>query len=249
MTIPSGPLDQAIRETVHHAGGVDLHGDPSLSLSLPAARVMALFDVSAEAASLAVPDATVERQVEAWTEAGCLADARRLLAHALPPRHSLWWALLCLTEAHRQGPYPPAVADAFAAALEFVLDPTEPGRRACHAAAEAAGSTTAGGVIGHAAFLSGGSMAPPDCPPVLPAPHLCGRMCGVAVYLASVRFNPARYKRHLEHFIGIGLKVARGELAIPGAGAETLAADAQAGESSAVEMVVIREEAKGSWSS
>jgi len=101
------------------------------------------------------------------------------------------------------------------ATRDFVLNPTEAGRRLCHELADAADSTTAGGVIGYAAFLSGGSMAPPECPPVLPMAHLCGRLCGVSVYLAAVHFNPAEYKKHLQHFLDIGLQVARGELAWP----------------------------------
>jgi hypothetical protein len=36
-------------------------------------------------------------------------------------------------------------------------------------------------------------------------------MCGVTVYLASVRFDPARYKDHLRQYLAIGADVARGE--------------------------------------
>lgn len=249
MNEHSGPLDQAIRETVHRAGGVDLSGDPRECLSSSAAAVSALFDVSDEGLALLSPEASVERQVEAWVDAGCVADARRLLAHALPPRYSLWWALLCLTEANHRNSYPERVTGAFATVLEFVLNPTDAGRRACLLAADAAGSTTAGGVIGHAAFLSGGSMAPADCPPVLPAPHLCGRLCGVAVYLASVHFNPAKYKEHLAHFIGVGLAVARGDAGIPEASARMDAEAPAVAVENEVEKVVIPAEAKGAWSS
>ena len=249
MTVLSGPLDQAIRETVHRSGGVDLSGDPRESLSLLAAPITTLFDLSDEGMALLNPEATVERQVEAWLDAGCVADARRLLAHALPPRHALWWALLCLTEAHHRNPYPDTVASAFATVLDFVLGPTDAGRRACLEASNQAGSTTAGGVVASAAFLSGGSMAPADCPPVLPEAHLCGRMCGVAVYLASVRFNPAKYKAHLAHFIAVGLGVARGEVEIPETPAET-AAEAPAPVAVAeVEKVAVPAEKGGTWAS
>jgi hypothetical protein len=104
--------------------------------------------------------------------------------------------------------------------------------------ADAADSTTAGGVIGYAAFLSGGSMAPPECPPVLPKGYLCGRLAGVAVYLASVHFNPAKYKEHLQHFLDIGLQVANGELSWPKSQAVAEKEQAEQPQEALVEQVV-----------
>jgi hypothetical protein len=235
-------LDQVIQETVHRSGGVELLGDPLAALAGKCGPVCELFDVSEEGQALLDPEATVEQQLAVWRQANLVADARRLLSHALPPRHSLWWALLTLTEAHRQKAYPPKVVSAILAARDFVLNPTEAGRRLCHELAEAADSTTAGGVIGYAAFLSGGSMAPPECPPVLPMVHLCGRLCGVSVYLAAVHFNPACYKEHLQHFLDIGLQVARGELAWPDAAQRAqaaLAAEPEKLVETVVEQVIV----------
>ena len=156
------PLDQVIQESIHLAGGVELLGDPQTALSGKAGPVCELFDLSDEGLALLNPEATVAEQISVWREANLVADARRLLSHALPPRYSLWWALLTLTEAHRQKPYPAKVIEAVLGVRDFVLDPTEVGRRRCQVLADAADSTTAGGVIGYAAFLSGGSMAPPE---------------------------------------------------------------------------------------
>jgi hypothetical protein len=230
-------LDQVLQETVHRTGGVELLGDPKAALAGKCGPVCELFEVSEEGLALLNPEATVEEQIAVWRQANLVADARRLLSHALPPRHTLWWALLALTEAHRQKPYPAKVVDAVLGARDFVLRPTEAGRRRCHELADAADSTTAGGVIGYAAFLSGGSMAPPECPPVLPQSHLCGRLAGVAVYLASVHFNPAKYKEHLQHFLDIGLQVARGELSWPEA-KPAVAEQARMPEEKVVEHVV-----------
>jgi hypothetical protein len=145
---------------------------------------------------------------------------------------------LTLTEAHRQKPYPAKVIEAVLGVRDFVLDPTEVGRRRCQLLADAADSTTAGGVIGYAAFLSGGSMAPPECPPVLPKGYLCGRLAGVAVYLASVHFNPAKYKEHLQHFLDIGLQVANGELSWPKSQAVAEKEQAEQPQEALVEQVV-----------
>lgn len=215
MTASINPLDQVIQETVHHTGGVELLGDPKESLVSKAATVCELFEVSEEGLALLDPDATVEQQIGIWRNANLVADARRLLSHALPARYSLWWALLAMTEAQRQKPFPAKVVNAILAVRDFVLKPTDKNRRLCEKLADQADLTSGGGVLGYAAFLAGGSMAPPDCPPVVPQSHLCGRLCGVAVYLASVHFNPAKYKDHLQHFLDIGLQVAHGKLPWP----------------------------------
>lgn len=210
-----GALDSIIRETVQQKGGIDIDGDARASLAIRAGILTKLFEVGGEGLPHLNPGLSVERQIEAWLDAGAVADARRLLAHALPPRHAMWWALLALVEAHGRVPYPGKVVEAFTGVRDFLLNPSEEARRACHDLAEAADASSAGGAIGYAAFLSCGSMAPPDCPPVLPKAHLCGHLCGVAVYLASVQFDPIHYKEHNAQFVRLGLRVARGELALP----------------------------------
>lgn len=210
-----GALDSIIRETVQQKGGIDIDGDARASLAIRAGMLTSLFDVGAEGLPTLNPAFSVERQVEVWLDAGAVADARRLLALALPPRHAMWWALLALIEAHGRVPYPDGVVEAFIGVRDFLLNPSEEARRACHDLAEAADASSAGGAIGYAAFLSCGSMAPPDCPPVLPKAHLCGHLCGVAVYLASVQFDPVQYIDHNAQFVRLGLRIARGDLALP----------------------------------
>jgi hypothetical protein len=215
MSGTTNPLDSVIRETIHQSGGVDIDGDAKAALAIRAGLITELFEVSDEGMALLNPNRTVEQQIAVWRDANLVADARRLLAHALPPRHAMWWALLALTEAHGHEAYPLPVVEAFLGVRDFLMKPTEAGRRACQDLAEAADSTSAGGAIGYAAFLCGGSMAPVNCPTVLPKAHLCGRLCGVSVYLAAVQFDGQRYKQHLHHFIELGLQIARGELTLP----------------------------------
>jgi hypothetical protein len=51
----------------------------------------------------------------------------------------MWWALLALTEAHGHEAYPLPVVEAFLGVRDFLMKPTEAGRRACQDLAEAAG--------------------------------------------------------------------------------------------------------------
>jgi hypothetical protein len=181
-----------------------------------AADVCRLFKLKPPAAKMLTPNLTPQQFFGQLVEAGHLADARRLLAHSLPPRRAVWWASLCLHHSAGRKPLPtPAEEVAFAAAGRWIVEPTEANRRTAEKTGWAAKPTTAAGILAMAAFLSGGSMSRPGLPPVHPEAHICGRLCGVVVYLASVRFDPARYKQHLRQYLAVGLDVARGHLLPP----------------------------------
>jgi hypothetical protein len=139
----------------------------------------------------------------------CYADARRVLAHALPKRQALWWGCLCAWDVYRPQP-PEAVNNVLQAVVRFVLEPTEDHRRATAARAQEIGPNTLAGCLAMAAFCSDGSLAPPGLPCVAPRPFLTGRLVGVAVYLASVLNDPARYKDHLRQYLAVGIEVSRG---------------------------------------
>jgi len=71
------------------------------------------------------------------------------------------------------------------------------------------------GILCLAVWLSGGSVSPYPKRHIEPKPHVCAKLCAAGVYLSSVRFEPARWREHLRHFIDTGLAVIRGECAIP----------------------------------
>src|ERR1035437_1844565 len=89
------------------------------------------------------------------------ADAVRFLAHALPKREAVWWGWFCARRAAGQNPLPKIKA-ALDAAEKWIAQPNEEKRRDAMAAAQVAGFGTAAGCAALAAFLSGGSLAPPD---------------------------------------------------------------------------------------
>ncbi|WP_439630189.1 DUF6931 family protein [Gemmata sp.] len=190
--------------------------DPTLPQPT-AADVCRLFVPTPPARALLAPGLAARDYFAALVAAGHLADARRVLAHSLPPRRAVWWAALCLHHAAGEVPFEtPEEAGAFDAATRWVVAPSEATRRAAEAAAWLAQPTTAAGVLAMACFLSGGSVSRPGLPPVFAAPHLSGRLCGAVVYLASVRFDPAKYLRHLRDYLAIGQDVAAGRNLPPG---------------------------------
>lgn len=191
--------------------------DPTLPPPPDAAAVARLFRLSAPARPFVAPGTTTRAAFDALVAAGHLADARRLLAHALPPRRAVWWATLCLRHAAAKSPFETPEEDlAFDAVGRWVLAPSESTRRGAEAAGWAASPTTAAGILAMACFLSGGSISRPGLPGVFAAPHLAGRLSGVVVYLSSVRFDPANYLYHLRQYLVIGQQVAAGANLPPG---------------------------------
>jgi hypothetical protein len=91
-----------------------------------------------------------------------------------------------------------------------VSDPTEDNRRAAQPAAEAAGYGTAAGCASAAAFWSGGSLGPPNLPPVAPAEHLTAHGAASAVMLAAVAGEPEKAPEKSRTFLRLGLEVAAG---------------------------------------
>lgn len=181
-----------------------------------AADVCRLFSLKPPALEMLRPGISPGQFFDELVEAGHLADARRVLAYSIAPRRAVWWAALCL---HHSTAHKPLVnsseSAAYAAAVKWVIAPTEENRRAAAAAGWAAKPTSAGGQLALAAFLSGGSMSLPGLPTVEPEPYICGKLCGVVVYLASVRFDPANYKNHLREYLAIGRDLATGRLNPP----------------------------------
>lgn len=173
------------------------------------------------AAGLEGDAATVLRQVSPTTGAGLrtavdalvtrelLADAARLLAHALPSRESVWWAWWCARRA--LGPDDPdtAVSRALAATERWIAQPTDQHRRAAMAAAEAAGPGTPAGCAGLAAFFSGGSIAPAEAPDAVAPPFLAAKVVAGGVMLAAAAPPAAQSVERYRLFIAQGLEIGR----------------------------------------
>jgi hypothetical protein len=137
------------------------------------------------------------------------ADACRFLGAALPKREAVWWAWQCV----RQGPpgrRQPQATQALEAAEKWLNDPSEDHRRAAQPAGEAAGFGTPAGAVAMAAFFSGGSLGPPDLPPVPPPEHLTGVAAANAVILVALLGPPDQARQAFQKFIALGLDVAKG---------------------------------------
>jgi hypothetical protein len=135
-------------------------------------------------------------------------DATSFLAHALPGREAVWWAVLCAREA--VGPAPPEpAASALRAAEAWVQDPSEANRRAASTASKAAGTSNSAGAA--AAAASAESNGPPGGPEVLPGEHATARAVASAVMFAASHDAPGKAPGRFPTLLARGVEVATGE--------------------------------------
>jgi len=134
-------------------------------------------------------------------------DAVRFLACALPRREAVWWAWVCARRAAGEKP-PAPVQASLEATQQWIAEPTDPRRRTAMQYAEAAGFGTPAGSAGLAAFLSGGSLAPPDVAAVPPGEFMAAKAIAGSIVLAAVTTEPERADEKFRGFVEQGMLVA-----------------------------------------
>lgn len=137
------------------------------------------------------PDETARMAPQAFCarlrEAGRLADAVSFLGQALPRFETVGWGARAVRDLRPGGRLEGPEGEALKAALLWLQDPSEPRRRAAWEAAQGARDDAPERLAALAAFFSGGSITPPDCPPV-PAPkEAAGRFAAGAVLMAALK--------------------------------------------------------------
>ena len=165
--------------------------------------------LSEDALALAKPGVDTKTLMAKLIEAGLTTDALRLFAYVLPKRESVWWACLCSRQALTD---PPDESDMaiIKASEAWVYRPADKTRREAMALAENTKFDHAAHWPAAAAFWSGGSIAPEDCPKVEPAETLTGNAVVGAVLLAVVQPDGKDADRKRELFLAQALDIADG---------------------------------------
>ena len=133
-------------------------------------------------------------------------DSVKFMAHALPPREGVWWAWMCARKVAGPEP-PPPVKASLEATEKWLSQPSDELRRAAKEAAEQADGTAAW-CVGMAAFLSGGSVAPPDSLVVPPAEFASAKTVAGAVMISAVATQPEKAPEKYKAFIDQAMDVA-----------------------------------------
>jgi len=174
------------------------------------ADLCAVADLSDDARALlagGAPPPPPKDFIARLAERNLQADAVRFLAHALPRRESVWWAWVCARKTAGAEP-PPPIKAALDATERWIVQPSEEHRRQTLIFGEAADFGTAAGCAALAAFMTGGSLAPPDAPAVPPGEFMTAKAVSGAVTLAAVATEPDKAGEKFNEFLRLGLEVA-----------------------------------------
>jgi hypothetical protein len=171
------------------------------------AEIVEASELSDEALALFSDDQTPKEFVELLLEQEFYPDAVRVLAHALPKREAVWWAWVSARRASGDDP-PDAIRDVLEATEAWIKEPTDQHRRAAMDKAEAADFSTAAGCAGLAAFLSGGSLAPPELEAVPPGEFMAAKAISGSIVLAAVLDEPEKANERFQGFMEQGMVVA-----------------------------------------
>ncbi|MGZ8411664.1 MAG: DUF6931 family protein [Gemmatirosa sp.] len=105
---------------------------------------------------------------------------------------------------------PPAVQHALAAVERWITHPDDANRRTAFAAAQAATAETPVGCAGFAVFFSGGSLAAPEVPFVVPPPPgACWQLVAGAITLAAMQGPPAHMPTRFAGHLAQGVEIVR----------------------------------------
>ncbi|MFO0875836.1 MAG: hypothetical protein U0840_00415 [Gemmataceae bacterium] len=172
----------------------------------PATELTRQLPLSIAGRRLLTPALSPAQYLKALVDQGEYVDALRLMAVALLPRESVWWACLCTrhTLGVRQ-PASPEEEQALHAAVAWILQPDATNRDAAGQAGAAAGSKTAAGCAALAA--SHGGTAEGTVDPVPPVPRMVSKLVSAAVLLAAVAGKPEDLDLNYRQFIALGIDV------------------------------------------
>ena len=150
--------------------------------------------------------------VEALVENTQYMAAIDFIAHALPSREAIWWGCLCLQRTCGDK-LEPWERRAFRITVQWVLQPDETNRAAAKEPAEVLGPASAAGGLATAANQTGGSVGPPQGPPIPPSPFAPARAVAIAIKVASTKCDPPEIQGTQRALIDLGMAIAEGRFA------------------------------------
>jgi len=152
-------------------------------------------------------DATPLHYAQAALSSPRPTDAIVFLAHLLPRREAVWWAIQCVRAMLGSSADDAALRTADA----WVRAPEDGNRRAALAAFDPANQRAASTWLAFAAGWSGGSVTPPDKDPMPAPPAACAQGVHTAVILAACAGDPLGVIGRLKACAEAGIRFADGD--------------------------------------
>lgn len=175
-----------------------------------ASEILPRFELTDDAAEFADKGQLAPLEfIKQLVQKNLFFDAVKFLAHALPKREAIWWACLAVKKSLPDSAPAPQLA-ALNAAEQWAIAPSEEKRLLAKAWSEKTGQKSAASWAATAAFWSGGSIAKPGEPDMMPPPYLYAHAVAGAISMAAFDVNKDNAAEPFKLFIRQGLDLAAG---------------------------------------
>lgn len=180
--------------------------NPNAPLPVKAGEIARYVTLSDQGRAVLQPDAEPEDFAQKLAEANVHPDAVQVIAHYLPKRQAVFWAMTCVRQTN---PEPASEADAALKTAErWIADPTEENRGAALKAADAADAGTPAGCTALAAYYAEGLPRTEDPRTNAKAYFMTAKLVSSAVLLAATA-DPDRMLARFAAFVEKGLEIVR----------------------------------------
>lgn len=174
---------------------------------MKAIEVTRFVTLGEDAKQALTPEMSAEDYIEALLVRQLHPDAVQFIAHYLPKRQAVWWALGCVKQA-APPELPPEQDAALKSTERWIAEPTEENRQAAYKAAETADTSTPAGITALAAYYS--DALPPTADPAKNAKayFVTAKLVSAAVMLAAAS-EPEQCKVRFSGFASKGAEVVK----------------------------------------
>ena len=173
---------------------------------MKATEVTRYVNLGEEAKKMLTPEISANEFIEALVAKQLHPDAVQFIAHYLPKRQAVWWALGCVKQGVPE--MTPEQDAALKTTERWIAEPTEENRQAAFRAAETADTTTPVGITALAAYYS--EALPPTADPKTNAKayFITAKLVTAAVMLAATA-DPEQLKPRFSGFVDKGVEVVK----------------------------------------
>jgi hypothetical protein len=184
-------------------------------MAATASEVCARFYLDKAVLALLRPAMSPREFVDVLVDKKKYLAAIDFIAHALPAREAIWWGCLCFQRTCG-GKLEPWERRGLRLTVLWVQQPDEFNRASTKQPADVLGPASAAGNLAAAANQTGGSVGPPEGPPIPPSPFAPARAVAIAVKVASTKCDPPEIQGTQRSLIELGMAIAEGRFAPKG---------------------------------
>lgn len=173
---------------------------------MKATEVTRYVNLGEEAKKVLTPEMSAGEFIDALIARQLHPDAVQFIAHYLPKRQAVWWAVGCVKQSDSE--LSPEQDAAVKTTERWIAEPTDENRQAAFKAAEIADTSSPAGITALAAYYSEGLPQTADPGNNAKAYFITAKLVTAAVMLAATS-DPEQLKPRFSGFVTKGVEVVK----------------------------------------